>query len=51
MKTSDTAARRLREEGILKGLTLLVLALGAAAGSLYRIRIDLTELTGKRSGW
>lgn len=43
MKTSDTAARRLREEGILKGLTLLVLALGAAAGSLYRIRIDLTE--------
>lgn len=43
MKASDTAARRLREERILKGLTLLVLALTAAAGTLYRFRIDLTE--------
>lgn len=43
MRDPGIAARRLREEGILKGLTLLVLVLAAAGLSLYRFRIDLTR--------
>lgn len=43
MRDPDSASRVLREERILKVLTLVVLFLAAAVSSLYRFRIDLTE--------
>ena len=43
MNAPYISARKLREERILKGLVLLVLALAATAGSLVRFRIDLTR--------
>lgn len=43
MRDGTTAERKLREERILGALFLLVLALAAAAGGIYRFRIDLTE--------